>query len=247
MKLVHVAFYPSDWLAGTRGMSSHETGVYITLIAMMYEMQGPIQRDDKRLARACGCQSGHFKRALEYLIDEGKITVENDTLFNRKAKVELEKVHHLGLTRKQAANARWSKKPNKNNDGIDASASVLQCYPEPEPDIEKRIDKSIPKKKRKTSMKEDAEISEKQRAAATKRNLSQQEAEAQFKRFKNDALAKGKTFMDWDRAFITWLDSPYFKMLTEKRGDGNDATTETQQQLRSRRQLEVFIRGASGT
>ena len=35
-----IKFYPSDWLAGTRGMSATEAGVYINLIAMMYESDG---------------------------------------------------------------------------------------------------------------------------------------------------------------------------------------------------------------
>ena len=33
-------FYPSDWLGGTRGLTAEETGVYITMIAMMYEAGG---------------------------------------------------------------------------------------------------------------------------------------------------------------------------------------------------------------
>ncbi len=57
MSIIHVAFYPSDWLAGTRGLSDAETGVYITLIARMYEMAGPIERDDNRLARLCGSRT----------------------------------------------------------------------------------------------------------------------------------------------------------------------------------------------
>ena len=36
-KMPWIRFFPSDWLAGTRGMSAVETGVYITLIATMYE------------------------------------------------------------------------------------------------------------------------------------------------------------------------------------------------------------------
>jgi 5-methylcytosine-specific restriction endonuclease McrA len=78
MSIVHVAFYPSDWLAGTRGLSAEETGVYITLIARIYEMAGPIPRDDNRLSRLCGCASkAKFSKALEYLMSEGKI-IERD-------------------------------------------------------------------------------------------------------------------------------------------------------------------------
>ena len=62
-----VAFYPSGWLAGTRGLSAAETGVYNTLIALMYERGGSVERDDARLGRVCGTTKANFKRALEVL------------------------------------------------------------------------------------------------------------------------------------------------------------------------------------
>ena len=40
MSIVHIPFYPSDWLAGTAALSDAEKGVYITLVARMYEMAG---------------------------------------------------------------------------------------------------------------------------------------------------------------------------------------------------------------
>ena len=38
MSIVHIPFYPSDWLAGTAALSDAEKGVYITLVARMYEL-----------------------------------------------------------------------------------------------------------------------------------------------------------------------------------------------------------------
>lgn len=82
MSILHIPFYPSDWLAGTRGLSAQETGIYITLIARMYEMAGPIPRDDARLSRLCGCKTKNaFTKALSYLISEGKITDADGTLW----------------------------------------------------------------------------------------------------------------------------------------------------------------------
>ena len=140
MSIVHIAFYPSDWLAGTRGLSAEETGVYITLICRMYEMAGPIERDDARLARLCGSKSKPaFVKVLEYLISEGKITVTENGLFNERAQKEIEKVISKSSRAKEAAEARWDKKPNKNNKGSDANASTKHmlepCQSEPEPDI----------------------------------------------------------------------------------------------------------------
>ena len=86
-----VRFFPSDWLAGTRGMSAVETGIYITLVATMYERGEPIPEDQARLARLCGASNSAFKKALDTLIDEGKVTRVDGGLWNDR--VEKEKVY----------------------------------------------------------------------------------------------------------------------------------------------------------
>lgn len=131
MSILHIAFYPSDWLAGTRGLSDSETGIYITLIARMYEMASPIDRDDDRLSRLCGCKSkASFKKALSYLISEGKITESNGCLFNDRVAKEIEKVTEKSTAAKSAAKARWDKKPKKNKAPTDADASDPHFDPE---------------------------------------------------------------------------------------------------------------------
>ena len=142
MSIVHIPFYPSDWLAGTLGLSDAEKGVYITLIARMYEMAGPIERDDNRLFRVCGSKSkASFVKALEYLISEGKIIVTEEGLFNEKASKVIEQTTEKSTKAKAAAQSRWDRKPNKNNGGADANASPKHmpqpCQPEPEPELKK--------------------------------------------------------------------------------------------------------------
>lgn len=76
-----IKFYPSDFLGGTSGLSPAERGVYITLLCLIYEADGPIKRDDSRLARCCGAPKAAFQRTLEALIDQGKI-VEGDGMLS---------------------------------------------------------------------------------------------------------------------------------------------------------------------
>lgn len=144
MSIIHVAFYPSDWLAGTRGLTAEETGVYITLIARMYEMAAPIERDDQRLSRLCGCKTKpSFVRALEYLISEGKIVETKDGLFNNRVQKEIKNTTEKSDKAKAAAQSRWDRKPNKINGGEDADAYAdasdkhmpQACQSEPESDI----------------------------------------------------------------------------------------------------------------
>ena len=137
MSINHIAFYPSDWLAGTRGMSDAETGVYITLICRMYEMAGPIERDDDRLSRLCGCKTkSRFVKALDYLLSEGKVVETENGIFNERVAKEIQKVVEKSTKGRDAAESRWRRKPNKNNGSTHANASPghmpQPCQPEPE-------------------------------------------------------------------------------------------------------------------
>lgn len=138
MSITHIAFYPSDWLAGTRGMTAEESGVYITIICRMYEMAGPIERNDDRLFRICGCKSKrHFAKIVEYLISEGKLEERDGELFNERTQKEIKKVVEKSSQAKDAANSRWERKSNKTNGRGDAGAMRADmrgaCQPEPEP------------------------------------------------------------------------------------------------------------------
>lgn len=119
-------FYPSDWLAGTRGLTAAETGVYITLVAMMYENEGPVPDDAKRLARLCGSTPAAFKKAIDGLVSTGKITVDERGFFNRRVEIEIEKRSEKRASASASANARW-KKTQQNQYKDDANASETQC------------------------------------------------------------------------------------------------------------------------
>lgn len=124
MGVTFVPFYPSDWLGGTGRLSDGERGVYITLVAQMYEDGGPIERNDARLARLCGCRNiATFRRHLESLIDLGKIIEDDGFLFNEKAEKVLSSVSKRSSKARESANRRWGKKSNKNNGSDDAAAS----------------------------------------------------------------------------------------------------------------------------
>jgi uncharacterized protein YdaU (DUF1376 family) len=134
-------FFPSDWLAGTAALSAAERGVYITLLASMYDEGGAVERSDERLARRCGLPKFGFVRALEALIDLGKITEENGCLTNSRAKTELtERDSRIGHC-KEGARVTNGKKQAKSNVILRSSerssersiaatrASVLQPQP----------------------------------------------------------------------------------------------------------------------
>lgn len=81
--------------------------------------------------------------------------------------------------------------------------------------------------KRKTRMPADAEISSKQIQIAHDKGHTTEEALAQFARFKDGALANGRTYLDWDAAWRSWFTSQYFKPITY--GGRNDKSDRNSQ------------------
>lgn len=106
-------FYPSDWLAGTRGLTAAETGIYITLVAMMYEANGPVPADIKRLSRLCGSTATAFKKCIDGLIETGKLTLDERGFFNHRVGIEIEKRNKKRSSATENINARWLKTKEK--------------------------------------------------------------------------------------------------------------------------------------
>tara|TARA_B100000700_G_scaffold311784_1_gene394493 strand:+ start:1834 stop:2703 length:870 start_codon:yes stop_codon:yes gene_type:complete len=111
-----VPFYPSDWLAGTRHLSASETGVYITLIAMLYERGGELPDDETRLARLCNMPKPSFSKAFSALVDEGKFERKGGQISNNRVSRELKKRSDFRVSQTEKINKRWGKKDNEIND-----------------------------------------------------------------------------------------------------------------------------------
>lgn len=116
-------------------MTAATKGVYITLLCLMYEAEGPLPQRWPVLARRCGTSNSGFKRAIQDLLDEGKVEVLEDGLWSDKCEKHLATRANRVVSAKKAASVRWKKtqqKQQKNN----ADAMRSQCQPEPEPYIE---------------------------------------------------------------------------------------------------------------
>lgn len=114
-KQPYVRFFVSDWLGGTRGLKANEIGIYITLLALMYDRESPLPEDPRRLARQCGCTPKTFSQALEVLIEEGKIDRLKDGLWNKRVEKEFDWRAKKSEDASEAAKSRWEK-TNQNND-----------------------------------------------------------------------------------------------------------------------------------
>ena len=142
-------FYPSDWLAGTRGLTASETGVYITLVAMMYESEGPIAADFKRLARLCGSTPAAFKKAVDGLLSTGKLVQDHRGFFNRRVEIEIEKRSEKRASASASASARWKKSQQKQRaENADASNSQCERNANQKPEPEEKEEANASSKKR---------------------------------------------------------------------------------------------------
>lgn len=120
-------FYASDWLAGTRGLSAVETGIFITLIASMYDRGSPLPNDQERLARLCGATAKQFKPAMQRLVDEGKVIITEDGVWNARVDEQIRFRATKSDKAKLSAESRWSEKTEEKQCEADANASQTQC------------------------------------------------------------------------------------------------------------------------
>lgn len=125
-----IKFFPSDFLAASAGLSAAETGIFIKLLCQFYDHDGPIKRDDTRLARVCGCTKPTLRKSLTALIDSGTITEEHGQLSSLMAEKQI--ADRRVRTRKatHAADERWSSRGQKveeNQCSDHADASPKHC------------------------------------------------------------------------------------------------------------------------
>jgi len=202
-------FYPSDWLAGTRGLTAAETGVYITLVAMMYEAEGPIPRDNRRLARLCGCTPAALQKAIDGLLATGKLVEDERGFFNRRVEIEIKKRSEKRASASESAKKRWQKTV-KNQQVDDANASNSQCVrnanQKPEPD--KKEEPNGSSKKTGSRLPEDWRLPDEWADWAVGHGMTEAAARREADRFRDYWISKpgqGGVKLDWQATWRNWI------------------------------------------
>lgn len=121
-----IKFFPSDWLNGTVMLSPVERGVYITLIALIYDEQGPIAHNPKVLARRCAMTIKLFEDTLQSLIEQEKLTLEQGMISNEKTEKILGDVFMRSERGRKGGNAKAAKKAQGNQGEGSAQAGPKQ-------------------------------------------------------------------------------------------------------------------------
>ncbi|MEN0087612.1 MAG: DUF1376 domain-containing protein [Pseudomonadota bacterium] len=154
----YIRFFPDDWLAGTQDLSLEERGALITIVAMTASTGVAPADNYARLARRFGCTKGRSQKLIASLVEQGKLTVSEGAILNKRAQKETKISQKMSEKQSEKANAKWAKsgaKSNKNNAREDATAEPRHshgtCQPEPEPDPYKGVNPLEPPARRRMS------------------------------------------------------------------------------------------------
>lgn len=128
--------YPSDFIAGTLGMTLEEKGAYSIVLDLIYDRGRPVPDDPRYLAGVCGCSVRKWNALRQRLVDLGKIVCEGGTISNRRAEKEIETA--AKIARKLAENG--AKGGNKKAENA-AAASESKDLDVAEPELTRVLQK----------------------------------------------------------------------------------------------------------
>jgi hypothetical protein len=101
-------------------MTAAAKGVDITLLCMMYERDRPLPQSWDTLGRRCGCTLPAFKKAVEALVDDEKISVTDEGIWSQKCEKHLTYRRDLVLGRERNGSVEFSVL-------VDANGDVISC------------------------------------------------------------------------------------------------------------------------
>jgi hypothetical protein len=130
MKDPWIKWFPGDFLHGVSELEPGEGWVYTIVLNLIYDGGGPWPLNLARLSRRCRMRPTATQKALDTLLDLGKLTLIDGFLTNARAVKSLESRQKLVEKSTEAANARWENsraKAKDNNDPDHADAMHNGC------------------------------------------------------------------------------------------------------------------------
>lgn len=212
-------FYTNDWVSDPklRMCSLAARGLWIEMICVMHEAEpyghllvSGISPTDAQLAVLVGTPPDQIPELIGELEQVGVFSrTRKSVIYSRK----MTRDHKKAVTAKK--NGRNGGNPSlcKTREKIPSDNPPLNPRDKPQKPEARSQNKKETKvsQKRKTRIREDSVISQRQFEIAAGEGHGLEEAKAQFERFKSSNLASGRTYVDWDAAWRNWLRSPYFK------------------------------------
>jgi uncharacterized protein YdaU (DUF1376 family) len=107
MTLPYYKRFPRDFLDGTVGMTLEQKGAYGIVIDLIFSRGGKLPDDARYIAGQLGCSVRKWNSIKNYLVEEGKLSIRDDVISNKRADYLLEETRKY--RDKQAENRRKPK------------------------------------------------------------------------------------------------------------------------------------------
>lgn len=91
-KVRRIDYAPDEYVSGVGGvLRADEQGIYWMICSLVMSQGGPITRDERRIGSLCLMRPADVRRIIDRLICIGKIEVDGDKLFQKRALSEIER------------------------------------------------------------------------------------------------------------------------------------------------------------
>lgn len=124
------------WLDGTRDLDPEIRGLYIDVLCLMYDRDGPLPDDDRWMSHQLHISRRRWRAARDALVASGKLVASECGLINERAKVELEnraKRHRINVengaknTRKNSETSDFVSVSNERADRMGQQNGLYAC------------------------------------------------------------------------------------------------------------------------
>jgi uncharacterized protein YdaU (DUF1376 family) len=224
LALPMLPWWPADYFSSTRAFTLAERGAYTDLLFYAW-INGPLPRQPHRLARLIGVNQKEFDRVWPTLKSKFKATPKGLTnnRLERERRDVLARKTKASKKARDAAKGRWgaasgdaSSNASSMGNSADASSnassnatSIAQAMLGPCPPSSSSSSEIKNKKRereRGTPLPGDWKPSPETEAKARQQRPDLDQA-LTLRKFRNHHLASGKEFVDWDSAYLVWVDN----------------------------------------
>jgi hypothetical protein len=239
--------YPSDFLNGIIGLTADQIATYTVVMMMIYDRGKAIAYvgRERELQVRAGLTRTRLDKAIAHLVENGKLSVVDGCLENRRTQQELEKIRERIEKNREnsekggfASKRNWNAKHNENNGAIGPIGTPPASHSDspilrpssfvPQPGntapCGSVLDASHPKAKRKpvkSAIAEDQEPTDKDVGFAVDKGMLGECVKDEWAQFRDHHRKLDNRMVDWPAAWRNWVRN--WKKFLPSAGSGGRA------------------------
>lgn len=208
------------YLGDTTHLRTVEHGAYLLLLIAMWRTPSKaLPNDDRLLSRYAKMTDREWQSVKPIIMPF--FTVEGETIVQLRLRDEAVAAAQYAGKQSNRAKSRWLKTNNSRHAAACAAAQPEESRGNASLSLshtEKPKGFSVEGSRKRAAVKiaipHDAVLDADAWRMAEAKGLSREEAEAQFERFRDSAVAAGRRYADWGAAWRNWLTSDFFRPIT---------------------------------